>query len=139
VIIGASVGFTLFLMQGSSETESEAEPVVKEEVRLPAMYLDLKPAIVVTYSYKGKQRFIQASLNVMARNQETLDAVDLHGPVIRNRLINLYGGKDFEALQTHEGRIGLLEETRTTINTILQEQKVAGEVEAVLFQNLVLQ
>jgi len=65
--------------------------------------------------------------------------VDLHGPVIRNRLINLYGARDFEVLQTHEGRMGLLEDTKVAINTILQEQKVAGEVEAVLFQNVVLQ
>ena len=55
----------------------------------------------MTYSYKGKQRFIQVQLSVMARDTAVLDAVELHTPVIRNRLINLYGARDFDSMQTH--------------------------------------
>lgn len=139
IAIAASVGVTLFLMGGSDKPAAEAEATPTEPVKQPAQYLELKPAIIVTYSYKGKQRFIQVQLSVMARDTAVLDAVELHTPVIRNRLINLYGGKDFDSMQTHEGRVALLEESKATINSILQEQKVTGEVETVLFQNLVLQ
>lgn len=135
--IGIGVGVALFLLGGDSASEEAAAPA--EPVKLPALYLELKPPIIVTYNYNGKQRFIQVSLSLMARDQAVLDAIELHNPVLRNRLLNLYAAKPFESLATHEGRVGLLDETRTTLNALLQEQKVEGEVEAVLYQNVVLQ
>ena len=136
VAIGASVGVTLFLL-GGDDQQAPAAPA--EPVQLPAQYLDLKPPIIVTYNYQGKQRFIQLSLSIMSRSSEAIDAIELHMPLIRNRLLNLYASKQFEVLATHEGRVALLEETRTTLNEVISEQGGSGDVEAVLYQNVVLQ
>ncbi|MBU6949873.1 flagellar basal body-associated protein FliL [Hahella sp. HN01] len=143
IAIGASVGVTMMLLksspdEGGGDTTAEGgEPAAP--VKAEAIYYDMRPPLVVTFDYKGKQRFLQASISLLTRNQGVLDGVELHMPVIRNRLINLYSGKDFEGVQTDQGRQDLLSESKEVINTALKEQGVNGEIEQVLFTNFVLQ
>ncbi len=139
IAIGASVGVTLFLLGGDDGEEAAVAEENAEPVATEALYMNMKPALIVTYNVAGKQRFLQATLSVLSRSQTALDGLELHMPVIRNRLINLYGTKSFDDLQTDEGRQALLTETRDAMNETLAEQSVEGEIEAVLFQNLVLQ
>lgn len=138
IAIGASVGVTYFLLADSSE-ESPAEETAAAPVKQPAVYFAMKPPMVVTFDQQGRQRFLQVHVSLMARSQTVLDGVELHMPVIRNRLINVYGAKDFEALQTHEGRVALQQESLEIVNTVLTEEKVGGDIEAVLYTNLVMQ
>ncbi|ABC31860.1 Flagellar basal body-associated protein [Hahella chejuensis KCTC 2396] len=142
IAVGASVGVTMMLLKSSPDDGSDTSAEGGEQaapVKAEAIYYDMRPPLVVTFDYKGKQRFLQASISLLTRNQGVLDGVDLHMPVIRNRLINLYSGKDFENVQTDEGRLALLSESLEAINTALKEQGVDGEIEQVLFTNFVLQ
>ncbi|WLQ14708.1 flagellar basal body-associated FliL family protein [Hahella aquimaris] len=141
IAVGASVGVTMMLLKSSPDEGAPAEggDQAAAPVKAEAIYYDMRPPLVVTFDYKGKQRFLQASISLLTRNQGVLDGVELHMPVIRNRLINLYSGKDFENVQTDEGRLALLSESLEAINTALKEQGVNGEIEQVLFTNFVLQ
>ena len=59
-------------------------------------------------------------------------------PLIRSKIINLYGGQDFEIIQTEAGKQALREETLRTINEIL-EAEGAALIENIFFTNFVLQ
>ncbi|MAM89200.1 MAG: hypothetical protein CME36_18025 [unclassified Hahellaceae] len=131
LLIGGGAAF--FLLGG----ESSEEPA--EAVKLPALYQPLGEPIITTYSYKNRDRFMQVTFSVMARSQSVLDAVTLHMPTIRNRLISELGKMDFEQMQTDSGRLAILSTSKEVINTVLKNEAVEGEVEQVLFMNLVLQ
>ncbi|WP_416397615.1 flagellar basal body-associated FliL family protein [Allohahella sp. A8] len=132
LLIGGGAAF--FLLGGEP---SEEEPA--EAVKLPALYQPLGEPIITTYSYKNRDRFMQVTFSVMARSQSVLDAVTLHMPTIRNRLISELGKMDFEQMQTDSGRLAILSTSKEVINTVLKNEAVEGEVEQVLFMNLVLQ
>ena len=139
--IGASVGVTWFLLSGDKGAEEtvaeEQEP--EEPVKGPAEYYKVKDPLVITYNVNGRQKFMQVHLTFLMRQAGVYDALDLHLPVIQNRLLNLFGEKDFMELQTHEGRIAAQSEAKDAINEMLAEQGTSGEIEKVLFTNFVMQ
>lgn len=141
VAIVASVGVTIFLLKGNKpapeKTDKPAVPVKKA-----AIYYDITPnndPIIVTFDVDGGQRYMQAFITAMVRDQKVVDALELHKPVIRSRIISLYGSQDFKALQTDKGKLALQKATLDVVNKVLKEQKVDGKVEKILFTNFVMQ
>ncbi|OZG72883.1 hypothetical protein BTA51_12990 [Hahella sp. CCB-MM4] len=136
----ASVGVTWYLVSGSSNgDEAPAEGQETEVTKAPAIYYDIKPPIIVTFDVGGRQRYMQASLTLMGRDNDAMEAVELHLPLIRNKLLNVFGGIPFEELQSNEGRIKLQDQSLAVINEVLQQQGQETLVEKVLYTNLVLQ
>jgi flagellar FliL protein len=82
---------------------------------------------------------MQVFVSAQSRDQETLDAMELHMPLIRNKLIMLFSGQDFEGLQTPEGKAKLRTESLTLINEILEKEASGSSIEQVLFTNFVMQ
>ncbi len=94
VAIGASVGATWFFMHGAQSKPAEAAeaaPVGKQA----AIFEPMAPAFVANYNQNGRQRYMQVSITMLARNQADLDALKVHMPVIRNNLVMLFSGQDF--------------------------------------------
>lgn len=101
--IGASVGATWFFMhsaQSKPEAAAEAAPVGKQ----PAIFEPMAPAFVANYNQNGRQRYMQVSITMLARNQADLEALKVHMPVIRNNLVMLFSGQDFATLATRSVR-----------------------------------
>ncbi len=138
--IGLSIGATLFFLSGDDSGSGDAdEQVPVEEVKMPAVYLDIKPPFVVTYDVAGRQRYMQVFVSAQSRAQTSLDAMELHMPLIRNKLIMLFSSQDFEGLQTGEGKAALRAESLTLINEILEKEASGSSIEQVLFTNFVMQ
>ncbi len=136
----ASVGVTWYLVSGSNGGgEAPVEGEETEVTKAPAIYYDIKPPIIVTFDVGGRQRYMQASLTLMARDSDVMEVVELHLPLIRNKLLNVFGGIPFEELQTNDGRLKLQEQSLSVINEVLMQQGQETPVEKVLYTNLVLQ
>lgn len=141
IAVGVSVGVTLYLLGGDSETESTAEAEAETAapaLPAPAQYFEFDRPFVVTLNAEGRQRYLQVFVALLAREPTVLAAVELHNPVLRNRLLSLFGQQDFLALQTEEGRLALQTATLEAINEILAKES-AGSIEQVLFTNFVMQ
>lgn len=140
VAIGASVGVTLMLLGGddSAEGEEGAEAAEQVEVKLPAVYMDLKPPFLITLNVNGRQRYMQVHVSVSSREQASLDAVDHHLPLIKSRINSLYSAQNFEEIQTEAGKEALREQSLTLINEVL-EAEGESPIENVFFTNFVLQ
>lgn len=136
LVLGIGGGAAFFLLGG--EEPAEDETVVEEEVQGPALYYDLTPPVLTTYTVNNRQRYMQVSLSVMAREQAALDAVEYHMPSIRSKLNALFSAADFKMLQTVEGKNALIEQTVAAINAILEAE---GEppIETIYFTNFVMQ
>ncbi len=143
LIIAIAVGATIFLMSGSDESsdDSSAEEVaeVVEEIAIPAQYIKLKPRFIVNFNVGTRQRFLQASIEIMTRSQGVVDAIELHNPMIRNEIVRILSDQDFKALRTPEGRNALKTMLQDQLVTVLKSEADVEGIEAVLFTDFVMQ
>jgi len=140
VVGGGAAGF--FLMGGDSSEPSAEEAAdteqVEEEQEKDPIYHELVKDFVVTFEDAGGIRYLQVSLQVMSFDQTAIDRVDANMPAVRNSLIMLIGGQNYEDLKTNEGK----EKLRTEILSSVQEAarlKAEQALEDVLFTGFVLQ
>lgn len=140
--IGLSVGATWFFL---SRGDKAAEPAkddpaaTAEPTKQPALYQDLAPAFVVNFNQNGRQRYMQVSVSLMARDQAQLDALKVHMPVLRNKLVMLFSGQSFDNLITPVGKEMLRQQATATVQELAKQETGEMTVEQVLFTNFVLQ
>ena len=119
------------------ETETAPETVDREG---PELFTSLHPPLVVNFTdTAGGSHFMQITMEVMARDQEIIDAVKNHIPVIRNSLILLYGNANYDVITTRSGKEQMLADGLAEIQRIMKERIGEDGVEAVYFTNLVIQ
>lgn len=141
--VGVTLGLLHFLVPDDDSTEAEAaeteqaEPM--EPARQPAIYFPLKEKFVINYDVRGRQRFLQAEVNLMLRDEAVVKVLEQHLPRIRNDLIMLFSGQTFEDLQTPEGRELLRQDALRRVQTILEQEMGQPGVEQVLFTSFVMQ
>ena len=150
-LIGASIGGTLLAVkmltpepEAVVELDEDGNPIVEDEEeaessKLPAIYFPLKPPLIVNYQARGRQRFLQAEITVMAREDDVIEAVELHMPMIRNSLILLFSGQVYAELQTEEGRELLRQLALLELQEIMEKELGKPGIEKILFTNLVMQ
>ncbi len=152
VLIGLSIGGTLFavkmlapepqaiLDENGNPIEVLGEGAEPEpEVKKPAIYFPLKPPIIVNFQARGRQRFLQAEVSIMAREDDVIEAVEIHMPMIRNSLVLMFGGQVYEELQTEEGRELLRQQALEELQRIMEKEIGKPGVEKLLFTNFVMQ
>ncbi|WP_342243493.1 flagellar basal body-associated protein FliL [Pseudomonas sp. OTU5201] len=138
--IGLSVGGTwFFLSRGDRGAEPAKEEATSAPTKQPAIYQELAPAFVVNFNQNGRQRYMQVSVALMTRDQAQLDALKVHMPVLRNKLVMLFSSQNFETLATPVGKEMLRQQATATVQELATQETGAVTVEQVLFTNFVLQ
>jgi flagellar FliL protein len=156
VLIGISIGGTLFavkmlspepvveesaaaLAEGTA-VDDDGNPIVEEDVKKGyAIYFPLKPPIIVNFQARGRQRFLQADITLMTREDDVVDAIETHMPMIRNALVLKFGGQTYEELQTEQGRELLRQESLEELQNIMLQEIDKTGIEKLLFTNFVMQ
>ncbi|MDJ0757798.1 MAG: flagellar basal body-associated FliL family protein [Woeseiaceae bacterium] len=144
--VGAFVG--LMFMGGDAEApldedgnpiEAEAEePASKGDG--PTFYTNLAPPLVVNFKDRlGDPHVMQVTLEVMARDQATINEVREHIPIIRNALILLYSGYIYEDVSTREGKEMMLADGLAEIQRVMTQRIGKPAIEEVYFTGLVIQ
>jgi len=134
-LLGAGVfgGMTFF----GSDAPGEEELAVADK---PALYTSLHPPLVVNFKDSlGDPHFMQVTMEVMARDQDIINSVREHTPVIRNSLILLYSGSLYEEVTTREGKEQMLADGLAEIQKVMTQQVGEPGVEALYFTALVIQ
>lgn len=121
------------LADGAAE-EEDAEPPKNH-----AIYYPIQPPLIVNFDARGRQRFLQAELALMTREDDVISAIELHMSMIRNSLILLIGSHLFEELQTAEGKEILRQQCLQEIQRLMEQEIGKPGVEQVLFTNFVMQ
>jgi flagellar FliL protein len=147
-LIGLSIGGTLLALkllapapEVELELDADGNPIIEivEEIKGPALYFPLRPALIVNYNAKGRQRFLQTEISIMTRDEDVVEAVELHMPMIRNNLIILFSGQTYNELQTDEGRELLKQDALKELQNIMQQEIGKPGIEKLLFTNFVMQ
>jgi flagellar FliL protein len=121
--------------KGTGE-ESMPDPSALE----PALYQPLEPPLVINFEAEdGSTRYLQMSVQVMARDQAVIDAVKTHAPAIRNNFLFIIGNRDYASLATVEGKEKLRAEMLDETRAILQRNTGSPGVEEIYFTSFVMQ
>lgn len=145
IIAGVSVGGTLAAIKMlGAEPPSQLAEMEQSEAELtaspaPAIYYPIKPEIIVTYQARGRQRYMQADVNLLVRDDSVVAAIELHMPMVRNALNMIMGSQAYEDVQTAEGKELMRQHCLVEIQKIIEKETGEPGVEQVLFTNLVLQ
>ncbi len=149
VLIGISVFGTLAalsMLNGGADNDDMAAVEATGEVadsasdaKAPAIYYPIKPAIIVNFSVKGRQRYAQVEVTIMTREEDVVSAIELHAPMITNALVLLIGGQAYEEIKTAEGKELLRQQCLQELQNILEKEIGKPGVEKVLFTNFVMQ
>lgn len=114
--------------------EEHAEPTG------PAIYVPLDPPFVVSFSDEGgDSRFLQLTLQAMARSEHTVEAIKTHGPAIRNAFLFLISAYKVEDLTTLEGKERLRAAMLASANEIMTKNTGEPGIEELFFTSLVIQ
>src|SRR5690606_7309456 len=119
-----------------------AQPVAEGAVALaqgPVQYLELSPAFIVNFPHQGRQRFLQASVSVMSRDQQAIDAVVQHMPAIRHNLINLFSAQLLLVFEDPSGIETLRQLATEEVKQVLRREIGRDGIDEVLFTNFVMQ
>ncbi|MBX2858911.1 MAG: flagellar basal body-associated FliL family protein [Cellvibrionaceae bacterium] len=145
VIAGISVGGTLAAIKFLGDPPPPPEGAEVEEaeeaapVMAPAIYYPIKPEIIVTYQARGRQRYMQAEVNLLVRDDSVIEAVELHMPMVRNALNMIIGSQAYEDIQTAEGKELMRQQCLQELQKIIEKETGDPGIEQVLFTNLILQ
>ena len=119
----------------------DGEAPMEDATALPeAMYQPLEPPLVVNFAGEdGSTRYLQMTVQAMARDQAVIDAIKTHAPAIRNNFLLIIGNRDYNSLASVEGkeqlRADMLEEARA----ILKRNTGAPGIEEIYFTSFVMQ
>jgi len=138
IVAGVFAGMTF--LSGDEPVESKEVSEEAADVTDPPLYQSLHPPLVVNFKDSGgDSHFMQVTMEVMAHDQEVINAVREHTPVIRNALILLFSGAVYDEVTTRDGKKQMLADVLDEIRTIMTEQIGEPGVEAVYFTALVIQ
>lgn len=144
LLAAASTGATMYLMSSRMLDKAPVGEGGEQEQEKPAdvgppIYFGLNPAMVVNFQNPGPVRFLQVTVQVMAREKEVIEAVKEHMPAIRNDLMMLFSSQRYETIKSREGKEALRQEVLGEIQRILTEQTGEAGVEQVYFTSFVMQ
>ena len=124
VLIGGGLGIGWFLLSGSdsdvADEQVEAEAGKKQQ---PAIYYPMEPMFVVNLPEGGKAKLLQAGVQVMAREQATIDFVKHNDPMIRHNLLNLFASHSDAELSSRDGKKKLQQKVIKQLNEIIENLK----------------
>lgn len=126
---GAAAWF--FMGRSSATTEHVGETPAKPPVYLP---LD-----TFTVNLHGSEQFLQVDLTLQGTEQAEVDAIKLHMPRVRSRLLTLLASKDAEELLAPEGKDKLAKDILAEINKPFEPKGSPQKIVDVLFTSFVIQ
>jgi flagellar FliL protein len=143
VVAGAGAGALLGPFFHSSPTaankKSTSKPA-KEVVKGPPLYAALDPPFVVNFEADQAVRFLQITVQVMSRDQPTLDLLKANDPVVRNDLLLLFGNQKYTTISTSAGKEKLRADALDAIRKVIGGAGGKPELaEAVYFTSFVMQ
>ena len=116
--------------------KAEAEP------KAPPIYQAFDPPLVVSFQEQNTMRFLQVTVEVMARDEESIKAVQTHMPVLRNNLLDIFAGRGFADLTSREGKEALRKECLAEVQKVLKANATKehpATVEDLYFTSFVVQ
>jgi flagellar FliL protein len=128
----------------AAEDEEFADESDRGDLQLaavgPAIYAPLDPPLVVSFGDgDGNTRFLQLTLQAMARDEVSVAGIKQHSPAIRNAFLFLLSARQIDELLTLEGKEKLRADMTAKAQEILETNTGAPGLEELYFTSFVIQ
>ena len=150
-IVLAGGGAAFFLLKKGDEHADDEEvaaekekPKKKGDKEAPPVYIAMDPFTVNLVPETGDQ-YLQITISVEAEEAAIGEKMKLHMPKLRNRIMLILSSKKASELASREGKEGLAEELRESINGVIGEPPTKGKkpasdpIKEVLFTSFIIQ
>jgi flagellar FliL protein len=147
VLLGGGAGAFFAFKHKTAAPVAAADAAEKDDKadksgakKAPPLFYKFDPAFVVNFGGEGSARYLQITVEAMARDAAILEQLKANEPAVRNDLVTLFSSQDNATLMTSEGKDKLRESTLEIIRKILNGEGQKGKgVEAVYFTSFVIQ
>jgi flagellar FliL protein len=124
---------------GKEPVKAAAKAAAKKKApEEPPVYHAFEP-LIVNFEESGELRFLQVTVEVMARDPKAIAAVQSNTPFLRNNLLLLIGSRDMKQLLTREGKEQLRALALSEVRAALKQVSPESEIEDVYFSSFVMQ
>lgn len=135
LLVGISVGLTIFLLSGDKTAEPEVDPTT---IKGDPSYIKLKP-FTVNLDPQDSVGFLQIEIEVLTYYSKVADELEQHKPLIRNNLALLFGAQKSQDLRSPAGKLKLQQDVLGKIQEVIDQYGSGGEVDNIFFTNFVMQ
>lgn len=136
LLVAAGGGGFLFW----KSTQKPTADAMQGDTKKALMFYALDPPFVANFEGSQAFRFLQVSVRVATRSDETMALLKSQEPIVRNDLLMLFSQQDAEKLSLAAGKKALRDEAIKTVrNSVKQAGGKPESVETVLFTSLVMQ
>jgi flagellar protein FliL len=140
-------GGAWYLLQGQQSAEASVPGTAKSAKAAKGKQVPSKPPVFVTLDpftvnlqrEDSSAQYLQVGLSLKLRDDGSVDAIKLHMPEIRNRVLLLLSGKKAGELSTPEGKTTLSAELAREIVQPLAGGTAPAGLDSVLFTSFVIQ
>jgi len=132
VLLGGGGAAAWFLTQHKGESAKDAEAAA------PKMPIFV-PLETFTVNLQDGDQYLQTDITLQMSDQAQVDALKLHMPRIRSRLLALLSSKHADELISPEDKVVLAQEILAQVQQPLQAQGKPQQVDDVLFTSFVIQ
>lgn len=136
VLAAAGGGAWMFMNKGGQE-HGDAKHAKAEPAKPPA-FMSLETFTVNLQAEEAQQQFLQVNITLQTSEHDQ-DAIKLHMPQVRNRLLLLLSSKKPSEILTVEGKKKLASEIIETMKQPFTPQGPAQEIQDVFFTSFVVQ
>ncbi|MGD7034499.1 flagellar basal body-associated FliL family protein [Methylotuvimicrobium buryatense] len=140
LILAGAAGAYFFLVDDdagdvSEVEEAESEPAVSTEV----FYYDFSKPLIVNFPAGSRMRLMQVSISLLVDNQEAIEDLKKHDPMIRNNILMLISAQSSDELNSREGKETLRQAVRAEVSAVLEKMTGKHPVKEVFFTSFVMQ
>ena len=120
VLSVGGIGAWLYMSKGNEGGDSaEAHGGGATKEVKPLLYQTMVPEFVVNFGPGSKVRYLQVDLQVSTRDEKAIEAVNTYRPVLRNDILVLLSGTNYEELIQRSGKEALQKKLLNVINKII--------------------
>lgn len=123
-----------------SDKGEKSDKADKGAKKGPPLFYKFDPAFVVNFGGEGSARYLQVTVEAMARDPAILGTLKEDEPAVRNDLVMLFSAQDNATLMSQEGKDKLRQQSLDVVRKVLSAEGAKGsQVEAVYFTSFVIQ
>ncbi len=129
--------FSVMLLAGTVAAEEAPEA---EQKGPQVIYHAMEEPMIINLVSPKHPRYVQLGMTFLVDSEETVAAIDLHMPVIRNNVDEIIGQMSVKAMQEAGVRKLLRAQVLTEVNRILEERAgMKNAVQEIYFDSFVVQ
>ena len=138
-LTGAVLGLGMTGALMATPIQGPPEPELEDMATRQAFYYEFKPELVVNFPGNSRPRYMQIALTAVTYEEESLAALELHSPAVRNDLLLRLTGREAGPMATREGKEELRREALQIVQDVMKANFGKEAVEDIYVTRFVLQ